>query len=209
VFTFACNRQGHLYTVSQVQDYVLRGTAFDDMNFLDFVVETYEIHKGKTNEELVDDDDSGHFSSRGRKRNLRGDYQLHHPKYETHERILRTDNHNYLPNIVGQWFPRRDIEEDEEFYFASVLALLRPWRDFEDLKEERRTWKEEGLMFLESATTVHRNVIAGMQYYYDSKSAAQDRNEDGKDCDGTDTGDADIIMDDMVDDDMQVMLKVW
>jgi hypothetical protein len=46
---------------------------------------------------------------------------------------------------------------------------------------ENRTWKEEGLRFLKTATTEQQDVIAGMQYYYDSKHAAQCRNGDNDD----------------------------
>jgi hypothetical protein len=82
-----------------------------------------------------------------------------------------------MPNIVGRWFPRRDVEEEEDFYFASILAFLKPWRNLTHLKNDSRTWKEEGLLFVEGATTSQRDVIAGMQYYYDSKHAAQRHGE--------------------------------
>jgi hypothetical protein len=78
------------------------------------------------------------------------------------------------------------------------------------LKEEQRTWKEEGLIFLQTATTSDRNVIAGMQYYYDSKLSAQSRNEDIDDWDMTDVGNADTRMeDDAVEDGaIQVMVNL-
>lgn len=59
-----------------------------------------------------------------------------------------------------------------------MLALLRPWRNLRELKMANRSWKEEGVAFLERSTKRDRDVIAGLQFYYDSKSAAQSRNED-------------------------------
>jgi hypothetical protein len=109
--------------------------------------------------------------------NPRTGYLEGHRKHTTHERISRSEDHTYMPNVIG-WFPRRDVVEDEDFYFASVLVFLRPWRNIQQLKGENKTWKEEGLSFLETATTGQRDVIAGMQYYYDSKTAAQHQNED-------------------------------
>lgn len=175
--TFTSDRNGFLYTTSQVEDYQFRGASFSDMNFLDFLVETYEIQKlGYEDVGMVEEVVEG--NRKGRKKNVRSSYNEGHRKHLTHERIQRTEGHTYMPNIVGHWFPRRDVEEEEDFYFASILAFLKPWRNFTDLKDDSRTWKEEGLLFVEGATTSQRDVIAGMQYYYDSKHAAQCHRED-------------------------------
>ena len=179
VITFASDKDGYLYTTSQVEDYKLRGDAFGDMNFLDFTVETYEILKNSRGDITMSDDvEENSRHQRGRKRNIRTCYLEGHRKHYTHERIRRSDGHTYMLNVIGHWFPRRDVEEDEDFYFASILAFLRPWRNIGELKEENKTWKEEGLNFLETATAAQRDVIAGMQYYYDSKGAAQHRSEE-------------------------------
>ena len=172
-FTFASDKKGYLYAVYQVEDYMFRVTAFEEMNFLDFTVDhqiMIDDHEEETTPSLL-----------GRKRNVRGCYLESHPRYETHECLQRSKNHNYMPNVIGRWFPRRDVVDDEDFYFASLLSLLRPWRDLQQLCREGRTWREEGLNFLEMATTEQRDVIAGMQYYYDSKHAAQYRNDEGDD----------------------------
>jgi hypothetical protein len=159
---------------------MLRGDAFEDMSFLDFTVDSYEIQRNHEEENTMEEKDIAAFAH-GRKRNLRSGYLEGHPKANTHLRIQRSKNHNYMPNVIGPWFPRRDSIDDEDYYFASVLALLRPWRHIGDLKGDHQTWKDEGLHFLETATRNQRDVIAGMQYYYDSKSAAQHRNEDNED----------------------------
>ena len=182
-FTFASDRKGYLYAASQVEDYMFRGTAFEDMNFLDFTVDTYEIQRERQDHHIMIDDHEEEMTASpfGRKRNVRGCYLESHPRYETHERLQRSKNHNYMPNVIGRWFPRRDVVDDEDFYFASLLSFLRPWRDLRQLCGEGRTWTEEGLIFLETATTEQRDVIAGMQYYYDSKHAAHNRSDEGDD----------------------------
>jgi hypothetical protein len=191
VFTFASDDRGHLYTMSQVQDYALRGRLFDAFSFLEYTVETYEIRKSEMEESRMNEDlslqvrmydggkeEGSRYHGRGRSRNQRACYMSSHPKFDSHIRIRRANNHNYLPNIIGRWFPERDDADGEEFYYASMMAMLRPWRHLQDLKLEDRTWKEEGLQFLATATEKERNIIAGMQYYYDSKTTAHRRNED-------------------------------
>ena len=168
---------------SQVQDYVFRGTTFADFNFFDYTVETYEVRKEKRDDERMDEE-RAKFHNGGRLKNPRDDYMTNHPKVKSHVRVQRSEHHNYLPNVIGHWFPRRDREDEEELYYATILALLRPWRDLGELKDDGRSWKEAGLLFLETATQRQRDIIAGMQFYYDSKSAAQD-------CPHDDIGDGD------------------
>ena len=77
---------------------MLRADEFEDLNFLDFIVETYETRIGG---EGLDEEP---IQQRGRQ----GRYWPSHLKARTHRRILRREFHNCLPNIVGPWFPRRD-----------------------------------------------------------------------------------------------------
>ena len=176
MFTFDSDTHGHLYTKSQVQDYVLRGECFEDLNFLNFMVETYEVtvRKGMGNEI-----DNEHMTSHiGRTKNPQAKYLSNHPKFESHIRIQRGNNHNYLPNFIGQWFPRRDRIDKEDYYYAVILALLRPWRNLQELKVGNKTWKDEGLTFLQTATRRQLNIVAGMQFFYNCKSKAQTRDDD-------------------------------
>lgn len=68
--------------------------------------------------------------------------------------------------------------------------LLRPWRDLKEVKSEHRTWKEEYALFIETTTKRECDVLAGLQFYYDSKSTAK-----GHDDDIDDHGDHEIRMD--------------
>jgi len=89
---------------------------------------------------------------RGRVPNQRSQYLTSHPKQSTHCRVLRTNFHNMLPNIVGPWFPHRDDLQKQNIYFASMLALLRPWRQLSQLKSKDRTWETEFGIFVQSTS---------------------------------------------------------
>ena len=41
--TINTDKDGRLMTRSQIQDYQLRGPEFENMNFMDYIVETYEV----------------------------------------------------------------------------------------------------------------------------------------------------------------------
>ena len=59
--------------------------------------------------------------------------------------IIKTDGHEMMPNFVGVWFPRNNIEELQDFYYASVLVLLQPWKDIADLKRYDETNIQAGV----------------------------------------------------------------
>jgi hypothetical protein len=169
---------GKLYARRQVDDYAFRGVEFETLGFLSFTVETYERRIGNDNENsnvMRDDDDED--------RRVRSHDQFYlsgHPKNGTHLRVARLDDHNVLPNIVGPWLPRRDGEDNSRgFYYASMLALLKPWRDLRYLKNEEQTWEHAFTFFMANAGQRDRDVVSGCQYYYENKNAvACERLED-------------------------------
>jgi hypothetical protein len=151
---------------------MLRGFEFEEMGFLTFTVETYERRMTTKDEENNDTyDEQSHYSSRME----RGLYLSDHPRSATHNRYSRSVTHNYLPNIVGSWPPRRDDDESAKpFYYASMLSLLKPWRTFHDLIESFDDWESAFNQFMRIATQRDKDVIAGCQYYYDSRTAPQE-----------------------------------
>lgn len=168
------NREGKLHVRRQLDDYTFRDLEFEDMGFLNYSVETYERRMpgggSSRSEDNDDDNESNHRTD------LIFRYLSIHPKSSTHVRICRAENHNFLPNVVGPWFPRRDGEESTKpFYHASMLALLKPWRDLRELKDENKSWEDEFNFFLETASQRDKDVISGSQYYYESKSVVADR----------------------------------
>jgi hypothetical protein len=92
-------------------------------------------------------------------------------------RVSRTAFHNTLPNVIGPWFPRREDGRRQSLYFASMLALLRPWRQLSLIKTVDNTWEAEFKAFVASTCQRNRDVIAGAQYYYDSRTLAEEKQE--------------------------------
>ena len=169
------NEDGKLHVKHQVQDYALRGFEFEMLGFLTFIVETYErqIPKDRMNNE----DDNGSASVNVRTKH--GHYLNDHPRCHTHMCIARCENHNFLPNIVGSWFPQRDGDDDtKSYYYASMLTLLKPWRNLLDLKNEDESWQWAFNLYMQDASQRDKDVIAGCQYYYDSREVAQEKLSD-------------------------------
>ena len=170
MLTMTGNKEGRLHVRRQVDDYTLRDTEFESMSFLTYMVETYERRIRERDSGHIEDDNDDNESTQV------GQYLSPHPKCTTHIRVRRMENHNFLPNVVGPWFPRRDGEESTKpFYYASMLALLNPWRDLRDLKEENETWENRFNIFMQSASQRDKDVISGSQYYYESKDVVNER----------------------------------
>ena len=158
---------GQLHTQSQVQDYALRGDTLEDFTILSFFINTYEEDEGKGSDPC---------STRGRARNPRIPYQRSHWKFNKKTRVLRSDGHRNLPNIIGQWFPRRDTVENYPYYCASMLMLLKPWRNLRtDLKDENASWESAFQDFVANHDE-EENVaftLSNIQFFHECDSAAQ------------------------------------
>ena len=178
--TLMANAEGKLHVCRQVEDYMFRPVEFEAKNFLDYTVETYERRATKKENDNEDDVDLT------RTKSVSGRYMTPHPKSTTHIRVHRFENHVYLRNIVGPWLPCRDGDEDSKpFYYAAMLALLKPWRNLEGLKESHERWEDVFTTFMTNANQRDRDVIAGGQYYYESKNILRNREseEDREDLD--------------------------
>ena len=172
--TLIGDSKGKLHVQRQVEDYAFRGVEFETMGFLSFIVETYErriSHDAMRDGREMDDESKDVCSTKENRR-----YLSQHPRTTTHMRVARAEDHNFLPNIVGSWLPRRDGEEaSKSFYYASMLAFLKPWRDLYHLKRNDETWESAFESYIGVASQRDRDVIAGCQYYYDTRSVVQDR----------------------------------
>jgi len=126
--------------------------------------ETYKGEEVKGQEEVSE-------TRAGRPAHVRAQYMPDHPKMRTHRRVYRAKGHNTLPQIAGPWFPRSDDPSIYDFYCACILALLKPWRRAHDLKKENEEWEETFARFENNASPEHKRIIAGIQYYYESKTA--------------------------------------
>ncbi|KIN94791.1 hypothetical protein M404DRAFT_98806, partial [Pisolithus tinctorius Marx 270] len=87
--------------------------------------------------------------------------------------VSRAKGHNTLPQIVGPWLPRQDDSSTNDFYCACMLALLKPWRSAGDLKSSNEEWCDAFERMEASSEPRVTRVLAGLQYYYDSKTACE------------------------------------
>ena len=163
-----------------MNDYRLRASNQEDECVLHFFFNSYEEdlqRKGKEcnaiNANLGSDEEVDETRTRGRPRNERAQYQTGHPKAGEKQRVKRSRKHCNLPNIVGQWLPRRDDEDNQELYFASMLTLLKPWRDVKvDLKDTGETWKEAFDCFINTDKERLTFTLSNIQYIHQCASAA-------------------------------------
>ncbi|KAB5588280.1 Vacuolar membrane-associated protein IML1 [Ceratobasidium theobromae] len=162
---------GKLTYKSQLIDYQFRGHELEDYSLLSFIVDTWETN-------LSGGSGTGTLNSRrGAPQHIRVKYLEDHPKANSKQRILRAHNHNALPNIVGSWLPRNDDLDQYDFYCASMLALLKPWRRLTDLEIKGQPWAVAFGTFLLSATKRQFDLLSGAQYYYQCRDAAEDERD--------------------------------
>ena len=87
---------------------------------------------------VVDDDKVIQKESK----NLQAYYFLDlHPQQKTHYVTSSPKRLNKVPTFLGGSLPRCD-RGDREYYCATMLALFKPWRRKEDLKNEDHSWDE-------------------------------------------------------------------
>ena len=90
-------------------------------------------------------------------------------------RVLRRPDHHALPNFIGSKFPREDDADDRDMYCASMLMLLKPWRDLaSDLKGTDETWEAAFNEFRRAASTKELNILSSIQYFHECERAARD-----------------------------------
>ena len=56
-----------------------------------------------------------------------------------------------MPYFPGHWFPRDDDTQQNHLYCASVLALLKPWRNLGDLKDPLQSFQMAYKLFIASS----------------------------------------------------------
>ena len=180
--TLLCNSKGELYANSQVQDYIFRGPEMERCSYLAFITDTWEERSSTSSNTTAHAAPSAESGSRraGRPRHVRSQYTEGHPKRDTHRRVFRSQKHNTLPHIAGPWFPRRDNTAVYHFYCACMLALLKPWRTSNDLKNGNISWADALEQFVANSPPIIRRILAGVQYYYDSKAACDFSSENNE-----------------------------
>jgi hypothetical protein len=186
--------EGKMFTKSQAMDYALRGDSLSEYNVYEFFVDTYEEQITGAGRTRANNPVQGF---RGRPKHERIPYYPEHLKHESVHRVMRSADHNNLPNIIGRFFPRRDDPDTYPFYCASMLLLLKPWRNIEtDLKLPSETWEDAFDSLMKTAPRKYQRIVSGIQYFHDCENSAKDRrveenamlNEYNQDSENIDTG---------------------
>ncbi len=91
-------------------------------------------------------------------------------------RVIRHSGHETIVQFIRVWFPRRDRSDQYEYYCASMLALLQPWRSMKDLKSETEHFSDVWLWFSASLTQRQINIVDNIQYYHEASDQAHKKN---------------------------------
>ncbi|KAF8521156.1 hypothetical protein JB92DRAFT_2827947 [Gautieria morchelliformis] len=100
--------------------------------------------------------------------------------YQNRFRVLRTPGHEMMPDFLGQWLPRRDDPQATKFYSASVLLLLKPWREVIHFLDENSTWEDSLKLFLTKAAPSEIQMLDNFQFYYACENSATKKRESPK-----------------------------
>jgi hypothetical protein len=143
------------------------------MNFFEFMLNTYEDSKeSKHDTGSSENQADGAPKMRGRPCSTRIPYQDRAGKGK-HCRIQRSQDHETLPRFVGKWFCRSDTNNERDLFRASMLMLLKPWRDLNNLKSDMETFENTyDLFYMETNEKCHQ-VIANVQYYFECSDGAK------------------------------------
>ena len=154
----------------QTQEYVDRGYDLQKMSYLDFFLETY--HRDCIAKVTSDSAVSGMKCSQ------RSPYRPNCGR-DDKCRVFRRAGHETLPEFVGRWFPRRDIEGSEDIFSAWMLTLLKPWREIVDIlgEKEQHTLHHIFLEFEQSTSSRNQAIIKNIQYVYECMDSAEKRND--------------------------------
>ena len=174
--------EGRVFPKSQLTDYICRNETLAGHNIFDYFVDTYEkpITARDRRDQTQERASSPASTNLGRPPHERYSYLPNHPKHKSMQRIERMIGHNNLPNFIGRFFPRRDDLESHSFYCASMLLLLKPWRDIRtDLKTSQQSWEEAFEEFMSAAPLKYKNILSGIQYFHECESSAKEQRTDG------------------------------
>jgi len=137
---------GTIELKDQLRDYKFRGEELTTMNFLDFMLDTYEDSKDNKGDEsavgLVNNpaEDAPKSRGPGRPPSACIPYQDEVAKGK-HCRIRRSQGHETLSRFIGKLFCRSDNDHDRDLFRGSMLMLLKPWRNLHQLKGPMETFE--------------------------------------------------------------------
>ncbi|KAJ6501537.1 hypothetical protein C8R47DRAFT_1067864 [Mycena vitilis] len=86
-------------------------------------------------------------------------------------RVIRNANLETLPQFIGTWFPRPD---NDEYYCANILTLLKPWHDLGDLQAPDGTFRTTFDEFMLTAGVRERRIIQNINYFHECTDSAKE-----------------------------------
>ncbi|EDR06420.1 uncharacterized protein LACBIDRAFT_300051 [Laccaria bicolor S238N-H82] len=79
-----------------------------------------------------------------------------------------------MPKFIGRWFPRSDKTDEQDFYTASMLLLLKPWCLISaNLLGTHITWADSFSHFMLSASPQTKNILTNIQYFHECSDRAK------------------------------------
>ena len=165
---FNVDSTGKIFPCCQLTDYNCRARELLNYSILEYFTDTYE-------EDIQYRDVDGDADRKiGRPRNQRASYLDNHPKHRSAQRVIRSKNHNVLPNFIGSYFPRRDVDDIHSFYCTSMLLLLKPWRNIkQDLKSSDQNWSQALDDLIATNPTHYKRILSNIHYFHECESAAR------------------------------------
>lgn len=173
------NEQGKVYAKSQVTDYICRGVPFEMMNLFTYFVESYEVRTtGETAFcENLQCCTQEHVTVPHPGARIR--YLQDHPHHNTRHCAVRAIQHNFLPNFIGSYFPKRNDDDTSDVFFASMMMLFKPWRNLNhDLKHISQSWRSAYESWVSTVTATTRRMIDNIQYYHECQRTDVHTEED-------------------------------
>ena len=156
---------GQLQIVDRAREYIDRGDLLEDWSFLSFFLDSYDGFPVKQSDNL-----------RGRRPNTRIAYREGTGR-DGHCRVIRSPGHETMPYFPGQWFPKKNPDDCNGIFEASMLALLKPWRSLTDLKRPNQTFREAYDDFLCEASSETCRIIKNIQYFHECGEHARQRTD--------------------------------
>ena len=190
--------EGAVELKDQLRDYKYRGEELELMNFLEFMLETYEVTKESEAENETPGDEVPKSRGAGRPPSTRIPYQDIADKGKRC-RIIRQPGHETLPRFIGKWFCRSDNDLERDLFRASMLMLLKPWRKLHELKGIMETFESAFETFMLQTSKESQRVVANVQYYYECSDAAKADREKARIINQGDQGGQDDFDRDVVD----------
>ena len=143
------------------------GELLQNWSYLDFFLGTYDapILKEKT-------------TLRGRPSNPRVPY-IAGSNHTGRCRVVKCSGHETMPYFPGRWFPNRNNASELSYFEASMLTLLKPWRNLTDIKQPEQSFHDTYSSFIDTCSNEIRDTIENFSFFHDCSDTARLRSREG------------------------------